>query len=85
MRALGVARAEHAPDDHLPRDRDRVEHEREEDKKLEGDLVGPELRVAHTRKDRCGDEERCVERRRAHEDLPADAHHRPHLRQARAP
>ena len=37
---VGVAGAERAPDDDLPGDRDRVEHEREEDEELEGDLVG---------------------------------------------
>ena len=40
--ALGVAGAERPADDHLPRDRDRVEHERQEDEQLEGDLVRAE-------------------------------------------
>ena len=83
--ALRVARAEHPADDHLPRDRDRVENEREEDEELERDLVRAELRVAHAREHRRRDEERRVERRRAHEDLPPDPQHRPHLAQARPP
>ena len=37
--ASRVARAERAPDEDLPGDRDRVEHEREEDEELERDLV----------------------------------------------
>ena len=37
------------PTMHLPGDRDRVEHEREEDEELEGDLVGGERRRADAR------------------------------------
>ena len=85
MRAVGVACAEHPADDHLAGDRDRVEEQREEDEELERDLVCADLRVAHTRKHRRRDEERRIQSRRAHEDLPADPHHRPHLAHARPP
>ena len=47
-RAVGVARAERPPDDDLAGDRDRVEHQRQEEEQLEGDLVRGE-RVGPTR------------------------------------
>jgi hypothetical protein len=81
--AAGVARAEHAADDHLSGDRDCIEEQREEDEQLERDLVRPDLGVAHPREDRRGDEKRRVQRGRPDEDLAADAHHRSHLLQAR--
>ena len=81
--ASGIARAECPSDDHLSRDRDRVEDQREEDEELVRDLVRAELRVADARQHRRGDEERRVQRNRPHEDLPADADHRPHLLEAR--
>ena len=55
---LGPARAELAADDDLTGDRDRVEHEREEDPELERDLVRGELGVAEARHDRAGEQER---------------------------
>ena len=83
VRSVGVAGAEHPPDDHLARDRDRVEDERDEEEELVGDLVRADLGVAHPREDGRGDEEARVERGGADEDLAPDAHHRLHLAPAR--
>src|SRR6185437_16977178 len=63
VRAVRIACAEHPAHDHLPRDRDCVEDEREEEEELERDLVCAELRVPDPRADGRGDEERRVERR----------------------
>ena len=81
---VGVTRAEHATYDHLARDRNRVQDEREKEEKLRRDLMRRELRIAHPRADRRRDEKGRKQRGRPHEDLPADAHHRAHRLQARA-
>ena len=54
-RRVGVAGAEAAADDHLAGDRDRVEHEREEDPELERDLVRGDRGVAEAGDDRAGE------------------------------
>ena len=56
--ALGAPRAELPPDDDLTRDRDRVEHEREEDEELERDLVRADRRLAEPGRDRACERER---------------------------
>jgi hypothetical protein len=73
MRFLGVARPERAPHDHLPRDRDCIEHERQEDEQLKRDLVRCERVVADAREHGAGHQERAIERRGPDEDLAADA------------
>ena len=78
MRPVGVTRAERAPDDHLPGDRDRVEDERQEDEQLEGDLVRRERVVADIGEHGTGHEERPVQRRGPDEDLATDAGERAH-------
>ena len=83
--AVGVAGAERPADDHLAGDRERVEDQREQDEELVRDLMRAELRVAHAREHRGGNEKRSVERRGPHEDLPADAEERLHRPQARPP
>ena len=85
VRAFGLAGAEHPAHDHLAGDSDRVEDEGEEDEELVRDLVRAELRVSHPREYRRGDQKRGIERRRAHEDLPADPEERLHRPQARSP
>ena len=50
-RGVDGARAEQAADQRLRGDRDRVEHERDEDPELEADLVRGDLGVAHARRD----------------------------------
>ena len=79
-RARRVAGAEHAPDHDLRRDRQRVEHEREEDEQLERDLVRAEARGPDPREHRGGDEEGAEQRRRAHGYLRPDPHQRAHPR-----
>ena len=82
--AVRVPGAEHPPDDHLARDRDRVEDERDEEEEL--------IARSGARRSRRRPSARAPTRRRgtrverggADEDLPADAHHRPHLPPARA-
>ena len=76
-RALRVARAEHPAHHHLRRDRQRVEHEREEDPQLERDLVGGERRRADAGEHRRGDQEGAEQRGRAHGDVRADPDQRP--------
>ena len=68
-RAFAVVGAEHSPHDHLPGDRDRVEHEREERPELERDLVRAERRVAEPSRHGAGRDERAVEGGRAQEDV----------------
>ena len=82
--AVAVLGAEHPPHDHLAGDRDGIEDQRQKEEELGCDLVRAELRVAHARAHRSRDEERCVQRRGANEDLSTDADHRAHLTQARA-
>ena len=60
----GVAGAERPTDDRLPRDRDRVEAQREEEPELERDLVRGDLGVADPRGDRRGGGEGEQQRRR---------------------
>ena len=60
------------PDDHLARDRDGVEQEREEVPELNRDLVRPERCVAEPSGGRARDQERRVERHRPHEQVPPD-------------
>ena len=71
--AVAVTGAEHPPDHHLARDRERVEHEREQVVELERDLVGAERRLADPREHGAGDDEREIEGARPHGDLDADA------------
>ena len=82
-RTLRASCAELPADDDLTGDRDRVEHEREEDPELERDLVGAELRIAEARDDGTGEQERADERRGADEEELADREQPP--RRARAP
>ena len=83
IRAVGITRAEHAADDHLARDRNRIQDEREKEEKLRRDLMRRELWIAHPGANRRCHEKRRIQGGRPHEDLPADAHHRPHCLEAR--
>ena len=77
-RAVGLLPApgpELAADDDLPGDRDRVEHEREEDPELERDLVRADRRLAEARRDGAREDERAHQRGRPDEDpLPEREH-----------
>ena len=69
--------AELLPDDDLARDRDGVEHEREEEPELERDLVRAELGVPDARDDRACEQERADQRGvRAKMNLPTESRRR---------
>src|SRR4051812_5582928 len=72
VRVLGAAGAERGADEHLRRDRERVEHEREEEPERERALVRAERRGAEARDGDAGEQERDEERGRAHGDVPAE-------------
>jgi len=63
---------------------DGVERQREEGEELEGDEVGGECGLSEARGHRAGQRERGVERGRAHEDVPPDAHQGAHVDEAGA-
>ena len=69
VRPVGTRRTELPADDDLSGDRDRVEHEREEDPDLERDLVRAELRVTHPAHRRPGQQERADQGGRADEHV----------------
>ena len=82
LRAFGVPRSQHPADDHLARDGNRVEDERQEEEQLQRDLVRAELGIPHARTNRSRNEEAREQRGRADEDLAADAQHGPHRLEA---
>ena len=75
---VGVVRSaasELPRDDDLPRDGERVEHQREEDEELERDLMRTDRRISEPGRHRTCEDERAHERARAQKDpLPERQH-----------
>jgi hypothetical protein len=77
-RAPSVTGPQPAADDHLSRDRDCVQHERQQAEQLHADLVGPQRPGVDARQDGAGDQEGAVQRCGAHDQRAAHPQQRPH-------